>query len=286
MAYEIDVRPSPIAGQWYPSDPRRLAEDVDAYIRAAGKQELAGEVIGIIVPHAGHRYSGPVAGFAYSVLQGLKPEVVAIVSPMHYPYNQPLLTSAHQAYATPLGVVPIAEQALQALDRQLQDRLGYSLARVRKDPEHALEIEIPFLQKVLASDFRLLPVMMRDQSARVSRSLGQALAEVLKGTNSLLVASSDLSHFYPQSVAEQLDTVLLQQVEAFDPSGVLQVEEEGKAYACGRGAIASVLWAAREMGADQAQILRYATSGDVTGDYEQVVGYGAAVLTRSADSSS
>ena len=112
------------------------------------------------------------------------------------------------------------------------------------------------------------------------QALGKALAQTLKGQRSLLVASSDLSHFYPQKTAEILDAEFLQQVKAFDPSGVLRVEEEGKGFACGRAAIAAILWAARELGADHVQILCHATSGDVTGDYEQVVGYGAAVITR------
>ena len=105
---------------------------------------------------------------------------------------------------------------------------------------------------------------------------------MLQGRDALLVASSDLSHFYPQEVAKVLDKAMLRQVQALDPDGVLRIEEEGKGFACGRGALAAVLWAAKELGADTATILQHATSGDVTGDYSQVVGYGAAVLTQKA----
>jgi AmmeMemoRadiSam system protein B len=128
--------------------------------------------------------------------------------------------------------------------------------------------------------FKLIPVMMRDQSRAVSQALGHALAAVLRGRAALLVASSDLSHFYPQRLAEALDSYLLERVDAYDPEGVLAAEEEGRGFACGKGAIAAVLWAARELGAEHVRVLKHATSGDVSGDYTQVVGYGAAVIWK------
>ena len=283
MNTSLDIRPSPIAGQWYPADPRRLARSVDEYLQVAEIPEIKGKIIAVMAPHAGHRYSGPVAGYAFATLRGLEPELVAIVSPMHYAYFDSLLTTAHQAYATPLGQVPVDQDALQAVDAYLEAHLGISLARVRDDPEHSLEIELPFFQQVLTKPFRLLPVMVRDHDPRVIRMLGTALAESLRGKPALLVASTDLSHFYTQSVANQLDAEVLKRVEAFDPLGVLQVEKEGKGFACGRAALAAVLWAAQELGANEAQVLYHATSGDVTGDYDQVVGYGAAVITHSGD---
>jgi hypothetical protein len=281
MQTPVDIRPSPIAGQWYTGDSTRLAESIDRYLREARLPELTGEVVGVMAPHAGHRYSGAVAGYAFATLRGLQPEVVAVVSPMHYPYPPALLTTAHSAYETPLGVIPVDLEALNALDDRLEQTLGYRLSAVRRDPEHSLEIELPFLQRTLASEFRLLPVMVRDQSAHVAQCLGEALSHVLQGRRALLVASTDLSHFYPQEVATELDAEVLRCVAAFDPRGVLAAEEEGKGFACGRGALAAVLWAAKEMGADTVKILQHATSGDVTGDFSQVVGYGAAVILRS-----
>ncbi len=233
-----------------------------------------------MVPHAGHTYSGPVAGYAFGAVRGMQPELVAIVSPMHQPYSQPLLTSAHQAYQTPLGSIVIDQGAVAELDQQLEAELGYGLTPVRNDAEHSLEIELPFLQRVLNSKFRLLPVMVREQTARVGEALGKSLARVLADKAALLVASTDLSHFYQQEQAIKLDMEMLHQVEAFDPLGVLQAEEEGKGFACGRNALAAVLWAARDMGANKVKILKHATSGDVTGDYSGVVGYAAAVITR------
>lgn len=276
-----DVRPSSIAGQWYPGDPRRLAESVDRYIQAAQLPELDGEVVAVMTPHAGHRYSGPVAGYAFAALRGLQPELVVVVAPMHYPYAPAILTSAHSAYETPLGVIPVDLDALQVLDDKLERALGFRLAPVRRDPEHSLEIELPFLQRALAGEFRLLPVMVRDQSERVTNALGLALAQTLQGRRALLVASTDLSHFYPQAMADALDAEVLRSVAAFDPRGVLEAEEQGKGFACGRGALAAVLWAAQALGADKVKVLNHATSGDVTGDFTQVVGYAAAVILRS-----
>jgi AmmeMemoRadiSam system protein B len=281
-----EVRPSPIAGQWYEGEKRRLAAKVDGYIDAAKLPEIVGEVVAVMAPHAGHVYSGPVAGYAFKTLRSLEAEVVVVCSPSHYPYSQKLLTTAHSAYQTPLGDIPVDQAALSVLDGYLQEELGFSLARVAYDEEHSLEIELPFLQRALNKEFLLIPIMVREQSVPVARGLGKALGRLFKeggalaGKTRLLVASTDLSHFYPQAVAETLDAEVLRQVEAFDPEGVMRVEEEGKGFACGRGALAAVLWAAKELGANHVQVLHHATSGDVTGDTARVVGYGAAVVTR------
>lgn len=280
MEASLDIRPSPIAGRWYPGEAARLAESVDNYINSALLPPIEGKVIGIIAPHAGHLYSGPVAGFAFAALRGLNPALVVVISPMHHPYYQPLLTSSHAAYETPLGPVLLDQQALLALDENVKEVLGFGLSAVRKDPEHSVEIELPFLQRALSNEFHLLPVMVRDQSARTTEALGHAIAKTVGDKNVLLVASTDLSHFYPQSVANALDAVLLHEVETFNPKGVLLADEEGRGFACGKGALAAMLWAARDLGANHVQMLHHATSGDVTGDFEQVVGYGSAVVTR------
>jgi MEMO1 family protein len=274
-----DIRPTSIAGRWYPANPEHLENQIDSYLRDAHIPTLDGEVVAIIVPHAGLPYSGPVAAFSFMTLLNLHFDLVALVSPMHHPYTQELLTSGHSAYGTPLGEVQIDHAAVSELDANLKKRLGFGLSPVRKDSEHSLEIELPFLQRILP-EFKLLPVMMRDQSLPVSYALGQALGETLKKRKALLVASSDLSHFYRQDQAKILDTAILKEIEALNPQGVLAIQEQGKGYACGKGAVAAVLWAAIELGAQSTKILHYATSGDVTGDYDQVVGYASAVCLR------
>lgn len=281
MQVLFSARPSPIAGTWYEGDPKSLARSVDAYMDEASLPDLPGEVVAVIAPHAGHRYSGAVAGYAFAVLRGRAFDLAAVIAPMHHPYREPLLTTSHAAYATPLGNVPVDREAVNDLDEALQTSLGFGLTAVPNDPEHSLEIELPFLQRALSGDFKLLPVMVRAQQPAVSQALGKALAGVLRGKNAILVASTDLSHFYEQKTALSLDRAMLEQVEAFSPEGIFQAERSGKGFACGHAAMAAVLWAARELGADTVRVLRHATSGDVTGDYAGVVGYAAAVVLTS-----
>lgn len=276
----LDVRPSPIAGKWYESDPTILARIVDGYLDEAKLPELDGEVIAVIAPHAGHQYSGAVAGYAFETLRGRSPKLVAVIAPMHHPYSQPLITSAHDAYSTPLGDVLIDQDALNKLDEALQSHLGFGLSPVSNDPEHSLEIELPFLQRALKPGWKLLPVMVRAQEPRVSEALGKALAGVLANKNFVLVASTDLSHFYNQKTALNYDRAMLDQIETFSPEGAFDLERAGRGFACGLGAFTAVLWASRQLGADKVKVLRHATSGDMTGDYSSVVGYGAAVIMK------
>ena len=277
----LDVRPSPIAGTWYAGEPRALAEQVDAFLDAATPADLAGEVIAVIAPHAGYRYSGAVAGCAFAPLRGRKPRLAAVISPMHHAYAEPLLTTSHSAYSTPLGEVSVDRSMLAKLDGELRAQLGFGLTPIGHDPEHSLEIELPFLQRALASAFTLLPVMVRAQDPAVSEGLGKALASVLRGEDFVLIASTDLSHFHEHVTALDMDRVMLAEFEAFSPAGAFDVQRTGRGYACGLATVTAVLWGARELGADTVQVLKHATSGDVTGDRSSVVGYAAAVVLKS-----
>lgn len=278
----VNIRPSPIAGTWYEGDPVRLARAVDAYLDAAHVPALDGETVAVIAPHAGHRYSGPVAGYAFAALRGRTFERVAVVSPFHNFDVHPLLVAAHSAYSTPLGEIAVDKESLLELDVILKSELGFGLTPIARDREHSLEIELPFLQRALTGGFSLVPVMIRGQEPAVARGLGLALAQVLKDKNALLVASTDLSHFYDQQTANRLDAEMLKRFESFQPEKIFEAERTGKGFACGHAAVAAVLHAARELGADRVQVLHYATSGDVTGDFSQVVGYGAAVVLKPA----
>jgi len=277
----VDLRPSPIAGTWYEGDPAALAESVDNYLSRATLPILEGEVLGVIAPHAGHIYSGPVAGYAFAALKGIEPDLVAVISPFHNYHESPLLISSHQAYMTPLGAVPIQRAAAGQLDAELRKSLGFGLTAISRDREHSLEIELPFLQRALHKPFQLLPLMVRAQHPDVARALGHALAAVLKGSRFLLVASTDLSHFFEQSSANRLDEEMLHQIEAFSPDGMFAAEASGRGFACGLAAAAAVLWAAEELGADTVRVLSHATSGEVTGDFSSVVGYGAVAILNS-----
>jgi AmmeMemoRadiSam system protein B len=278
----MNVRPSPIAGSWYPRRPEALTRELNQYLDQVRVKPPSGKVWGIVVPHAGYYYSGPVAAYAFKCLLGLQPEVVAVVSPFHYDHPAPLLTTAHEAYKTPLGLVEVDAQAVKELDQALRERFDDGLTPLHHDMEHSLEIELPFLQHVLGQ-FRLLPVMIQDQRLVVAKALGQALAATLQERQALFVASSDLSHYYPHKLACRLDAELLRRLEAFDPQGVMEAESEGVGFACGRAAIAAVLWAARQLGANRVRILHHATSGDVTGDLDSAVGYGAALIWQESE---
>jgi MEMO1 family protein len=276
-----EVRPSPIAGTWYSSNPVRLRQQIDAYLDMARLPDLPGHVTGVIAPHAGHRFSGRTAGHAFAAVRGQQRELVAVVAPLHDPHPSPLLTSAHRAYSTPLGPVQVDRPA-QAQLESLLAQAGLPLTPIANDQEHALEIELPFLQCALAGDFLLLPVMVRSQSPLVARQLGLALAQVMHQRGGLLVASTDLSHFYPHEIAEQLDAEMLRRIRDFEPDELFTAEKTGQGFACGTAAVAAVLWAAREMGADRVEVLHHSNSGDETGDFGSVVGYGAAVILKQA----
>jgi hypothetical protein len=277
-----DIRPSSIAGTWYTGDPIKLSKQVDAYLEQAKVSEFEADVVAVISPHAGHVYSGRTAGYAFRAVKGREVDLVVVVSPMHSFHPAMLLTSAHRAYATPLGEIEVDQIALASLVEALRENAGLELTAVIRDSEHSLEIQLPFLQRALIGKFKLLPVMVRGQSQQVAHQLGLNLAQVLGNRSVLLVASTDLSHFYPESLANELDGEMLRQIEQFSPEGVLNAELTGTGFACGAYAVAAVLWAARQLGANAVQVLHHSTSADQTGNSSEVVGYGAAVVLRRA----
>lgn len=277
----MNIRPSPIAGTWYPGNPGQLRQTVDDFLSQVDTAVPAGKIWGIVVPHAGYRYSGQVAAHAFACLKGLQPELVVVISPLHSMHHASLLTTAHNAYETPLGMIEVDQVAVEQVNQALR-KLGMGLTAVSHDQEHALEIELPFLQQVLGR-FKLLPIMIRNQTPTTVKAVAQALAQTLTGKNIILVASSDLSHFYPQPLATEFDGEILHRLTKFDPQGILNADEEHAGFACGRGAIAAVLWAAKALGANQVNVLNYATSGDVTGKYDSVVGYGTAVIWQNPE---
>jgi MEMO1 family protein len=275
-----DVRPSPIAGTWYEGEARALAREVDGYLDAAHLRSLPGEVLGVIAPHAGYYYSGPVAGYAFAAVRGASPDLVAVLAPYHQYHHAPLLTADHDAYSTPLGSVSISRSALAELEDKMSALGGPGINRIPNDQEHSLEIELPFLQRALTSKWELLPVMVGTHDAATCRILAKALAEVLRERRGLLVASTDLSHYNEQQVALTLDRALLARVEAYETETLFDLERSGRGSACGLGALAAVMWAAQNLGANKIEILRHATSGDMRGDFSKVVGYGAAAILR------
>ncbi|MGH2627566.1 MAG: AmmeMemoRadiSam system protein B, partial [Anaerolineales bacterium] len=182
-----------------------LAESVDRLLSQAKTDSPSDAIVAVIVPHAGHRYSGLVAAHGFAPLAGSAPDLVAIVAPYHGPHPGQVLTTAHLAYQTPLGDVPVDRDALHQFESELGKDSGMTLTPIREDGEHSLEIELPFLQRALSQPFPILPIMLRDQSRPTAEAVARALAACLAGRRALLVASSDLSHYQPAHVARRLD---------------------------------------------------------------------------------
>jgi AmmeMemoRadiSam system protein B len=273
----MNLRPS-IAGMWYPADADALRRELDRMLGQVPPSEPAFErLMALVVPHAGHRYSGQVAAYGFSTVRGTQPDRLIVIGPLHRYHDAALLTSAHDGYQTPLGVLPIDRELADRISEILLGSWGLELATIARDSEHSIEVELPFVQAVIG-DRPFVPLMISDQRREVVRRLAAAIAQALGNDTALIVASSDLSHYYPQSTAESLDREMLARIERLDPEAVLRAESEGVGFACGRGAIAAALWVSAEQGARTARILRHATSGDVTGDFSAVVGYGAVAI--------
>jgi hypothetical protein len=174
----------------------------------------------------------------------------------------------------------VAETELLALEKLLKKQ-SIAITQISRDEEHSLEIQLPFLQRAWKTEFALLPLMVRSHNPKSLNLFAEALFQVIKDKDFLLVASTDLSHFYPLGKAETLDGEMLRQIKSFDPISVLSAEAEGSAFACGVGAVVAMLWASKLAGADKVQILNYSTSADATGDSSSVVGYSSAAVLAS-----
>jgi AmmeMemoRadiSam system protein B len=280
MMTETGTRPAQLAGTWYTGNPQTLQREVSGYIQTPELHEFTKDIVALVAPHAGHRYSGPVAGYAYQAVLGRSYDTVVVISPFHHGYHRPLITSAHTAYQTPLGSIEIDQARLEALEAALDEQHQLSLDRLAYDQEHAIEIQLPFLQLALEGDFKLLPLMLSGIQTAAASKLGKTLGSVLADTKTLLVASTDLSHFYSEEQANKLDQAMLDAIASLDPEKVMAVQRSGKGEACGLLAVVAVLTAAKDLGASYCRILNYATSGATSGDYSRVVGYGAGVITR------
>jgi len=269
------IRPSVLAGTWYPAEAEELARSVEGFLAGGPKEQPPGRVLALVVPHAGHLYSGAVAGAAWGLAARLSPppRTVVLLGPSHrFPLTKPSLWP-QGAYTCPLGRAPVDADLAGRLGR----RLEADFVRPAHLSEHCLEIQVPFLIKALPQA-RLVAVLTGRPDLARARLMGQALAEETAGRPVLLVASTDLSHFHPEEEAWRLDDRVAERIEKLDPEGLLEDASQGKAEACGLQALMAVMFAARQMGAERGLILDRATSAKVTGDRRQVVGYLAAAL--------
>jgi AmmeMemoRadiSam system protein B/AmmeMemoRadiSam system protein A len=271
-----DIRESAIAGSWYPGDAATLTKDIKGYLAQVPAQKLDGDLIALIAPHAGYMYSGQVAAYAYKLLEGKKYDVVVIVAPSHRAYFKGASIYPTGGFRTPLGICPIDEDISKALMAKTPLITSIPQAHIQ---EHAVEIQLPFLQVVLKA-FRLVPIVMGEHDFKTCEEVGKAIAAVVKGKNALVIASTDLSHFHPYAEAKALDQVIVDHVDAFDVAGLSKDLSTGRCEACGGGPIMAVMTAAKALGANQSTVLHYANSGDVVADRSSVVGYMSAALYK------
>ena len=276
----MPLRRAAVAGSWYPGDAPSLAAEVEGYLDAVPPVELPGSLIALISPHAGLRYSGPVAAHGYALLRGMSGLAAVLVGPSHRAAFDGVSVFAHGAFETPLGTLPVDEVAARALvDAERGIREFASPHR----EEHSLEMQLPFLQH-LVPGLRVVPVLMGSQSRGEVDVLARALARVLPGRDAVMVASSDLSHYHPAPVATEMDSHVLADIARFDPEGLMDRLESTPGHACGGGPIVAVMKAARALGADRSIVMRYADSGDAgERDKRRVVGYVSAALTQATE---
>jgi MEMO1 family protein len=272
------VREPVLAGTWYSANPEKLRGQITAFLSKADAEPVRSEVIGLVVPHAGYMYSGQVAAFGYRNLEGTNFKRVILIGPSHHVGFKGIAVDIQSGYRTPLGTTPV--------DKDFVNELLGSSSQIRWLPdaftrEHSLEIQVPFLQTVL-KEFSIVPVLMQESDDVTCATLAEGLAKTIKKKQgkTLVLASTDLSHFHTGDQAKLLDHHFIEGLRAFDPKGLLRSMSRGESEACGGGPTVAALLAARDLGADQTIVLRYANSGDVTGDYKRVVGYVSAAFVR------
>jgi len=270
------IRRAAVAGTWYPGSAAALAAAVDRHLADAARDVAVecADLVGLVAPHAGLMYSGPVAAYAYRLLRDRAFDVAVLVGPSHFVGFDGVSIHPSGGFETPLGVARIDEECAAALMRATPIVREHPAAHAR---EHSLEMQLPFLQR-LAPDAKIVPLVMGFQTAETARALGDALATATARKKALLVASTDLSHYHDAATASRLDAVVIDHVSRFDVDGLQATLDARPEHACGGGPLVAVMRAARQVGARDAVVLQYADSGDVSGDKTAVVGYLAAAF--------
>jgi MEMO1 family protein len=274
------LRKPAVAGQFYPANPEELSTTIDqCYLHPLGPgrmppaPEASAKLAAVVCPHAGYIFSGPVAAHSYLHISSLPhPEIIVVVGPNHYGIGSGVSTFQGGEWETPLGRMRVDSDA----SKKLVDLAGV----VAFDPgahrlEHSLEVQLPFLQKIYGSAVPFLPISLLFQDIETASAVSGALVEIVSGKKAVLVASSDLTHYERAKAAKEKDNALLDHVVRMDVEGFYSTLERLQITACGFGAIATLMEVARKLGLARGELLKYATSGDTTGENLQVVGYGA-----------
>jgi len=275
MSAKDKIRKPAVAGMFYSGQKDNLTREVAVFLENSSAVEGVKKVYGLVAPHAGYLYSGGVAARAYRQIVDHEFDVIVVISPSHRIYFEEVSVYDGAAYSTPLGEIrvdqDIAQQIANGHEKILYSDLGHDV------DEHALEVHLPFLQLVL-DDFKLVPIVMGNQDYENIKILSDSLSKVLKGKNALIVASTDLSHYYNYGKASVLDDVVVDSIKRFDEEKLYKDLQGGLCEMCGGGPVITAMKTCRTLGADKSKVLLYRNSGDVTGDKNQVVGYLSAMF--------
>jgi MEMO1 family protein len=265
------IRPPAVSGRFYPSDEKKLALEIEKYTSSANKKSFAR---GCVVPHAGYLYSGHVAGAVYSGIE--IPARCILLGPRHFPGGEAMAIISEGSWRTPFGDAQIDSELAAELKRACpllrEDRMAH-------EREHSLEVQIPFLQQ-LAANLRFVPVVLATQRYQDLETLGHAVARVIAAHTEpvLLIASTDMNHYESDAITRTKDHKAIDRMLALDPRGLYDLVRSEGITMCGYAATAAMLIAMRDLGAKDAELIRYATSGDITGDWDQVVGYAGIII--------
>ena len=270
------VRAPAVAGTFYPASARTLEREIDKLLERAVLPKQSGTVCGLVSPHAGYIYSGFTAAHAYNAIKNGSFDTVIVIGPSHHEYFHGASVYPGESYRTPLGVVPIHNELRSEITHN-ENQIFLSVAGHRA--EHSIEVQLPFLQRVLGP-FSFVPIIMGEQTIELCEKLSEAISSAVMGRNVLLVASSDLSHYHPYDEAVLLDKRVIDLVESYDPLQLMERLDHRELEACGGGPIVTVMLAARKLGANKARVIHYCNSGDITGEKNAVVGYLSAIFSQ------
>ena len=272
------VRKPAVSGMFYPDNPAKLRKDIETYLGHAVINDVEENVVGIVSPHAGYMYSGQVAAYGFKTIAKKPYDVVILIGPSHKVYFDGVALWDRGSFETPLGRVDIDEDIAQ----EIININGIIKAnRDTHKEEHSLEVQLPFLQSVL-DDFKIIPLVMGVQTTSTCKKLAQLLSDVFKNSTKrfLILCSTDLSHYYPSTKAKKLDSIIVGHLDTFNIPGMIQDIETGKTEACGAGPIIVTMMLSKTLGANYGKVLKYADSGDISGDKSGVVGYVSAVFCQ------
>jgi AmmeMemoRadiSam system protein B len=274
------IRTPAVAGMFYPKEKSKLEQSI---IHSISSEFGIGEIhqkkekiYGAICPHAGYMYSGPVATHSFESIAGQDFETAIILGPNHWGIGCNIATMKDCTWETPLGPIEVDSDAAGQINEisKIIEIDYFSHTR-----EHSIEVQVPMLMQFYKKPFKILPIILNDQDSEAMQKVGNAVAKLAKTKKTIIIGSSDFTHYEPNEFAYKQDKALIEPILKLDVEKFYKVLNERRISACGYGAIASTMIACKELGATQGRLLKYATSGDVAGDKSSVVGYASIVFS-------